>query len=97
MQFSLVVDYESSETSPWHELCTRQNIRYLGLTIGDWGPLEAELATNIEEVKADTATMSGEAHASQTLCIKQRSHKLQHYPVIESSTNDTIVYTAWPL
>ncbi|XP_019645269.1 PREDICTED: uncharacterized protein C9orf84-like [Branchiostoma belcheri] len=36
-QFSLVVEYQYEETSPWLELCKRQHIRHLALkTLGPW-------------------------------------------------------------
>ncbi|XP_035698397.1 uncharacterized protein LOC118431368 [Branchiostoma floridae] len=36
-QFSLVVEYQYEETSPWMDLCKRQHIRHLALkTLGPW-------------------------------------------------------------
>ncbi|CAH1243153.1 C9orf84 [Branchiostoma lanceolatum] len=47
-QFSLVVEYQYEETSPWMDLCKRQHIRHLALkTLGPWEAGTAALPTTV--------------------------------------------------
>ncbi|KAI8510225.1 DTW domain-containing protein 2 [Branchiostoma belcheri] len=47
-QFSLVVEYQYEETSPWLELCKRQHIRHLALkTLGPWEARSDALSTAV--------------------------------------------------